>query len=263
MGDRARVWYPLIGPGIFTQDGEDWKHSRNMLRPLFLQKCRDNFIEVKGSVTELLEAIPEKKFIDFQQLFFRFTLDTTTYLLFGHSIRSLANENKKAEAFGKSFRISQEYLSHRGRLGPFYWLVNPKKFRDANATVHKWIDRKIEEALAVRSSKKKGATHWKEADYGFLGSLMAETQDLKVLRDALLNVLLAGRDTTACMLTWTMRLLLKHDNVMARLREEVESVLGVGEEARMPDRNDIKKMLYLTYVLKEGRSSNAVLLRSY
>jgi cytochrome P450 len=88
---------------------------------------------------------------------------------------------------------------------------------------------------------------------------MEETQEPKVLRDALLNVLLAGRDTTACMLTWTMRLLLKHENVMAKLREEIKMTVGVGDEARNPNRNDMKKMLYLSYVLKEGIPSSFIL----
>lgn len=252
MGDRPAVWYPLIGPGIFTQDGEDWKHSRELLRPLFLSKRVDNFLEVQESVDALVKCIPDGEFVDFQPLFFRFTLDTTTYLLFGRSIKSLADKNEEAEAFGEAFRLSQDYLAHRGRLGPLYWMMNSKKFRDANATVHRWIDGEIKVALAALKSRSTSGEKETKIDYGFLGSLMEETQEPKVLRDALLNVLLAGRDTTACMLTWTMRLLVKHENVMAKLREEIKATVGVGDEAKNPERNDMKKMLYLSYVLKEG-----------
>lgn len=253
MGDRPEVWAPLIGPGIFTQDGDDWKHSRDLLRPLFLSKRVDNFLEVQESVEALIKCIPEGTIVDFQPLFFRFTLDTTTYLLFGKSIRSLADENDEAEAFGEAFRVSQDYLAHRGRLGPLHWILNSKRFRDANSTVHKWIDIEIKEALAVYQSEGKDALSKKSTDYGFLGSLIEENQDPKVLRDALLNILLAGRDTTACLLTWTMRLLVKHGNVMAKLREEIKRTVGVGDDAKSPDRNDMKKMFYLSYVLKEGK----------
>ena len=251
MGDRPDVWRPLMGPGIFTQDGADWKHSRDMLRPLFQSKRFDNFVEVQESAEELIKCIPDGEIVDFQPLFFRFTLDTTTYLLFGRSIRSLADNNEEAEAFGESFRVSQLYLSHRGRLGPLHWLLNTKKFRESNATVHRWIDREIKAALA-KSSKEAAEKSTKPTDYGFLGSMMKETRDPQALRDALLNVLLAGRDTTACMLTWTMRLLISHEKVMAKLQEEIASIVGVGEDARHPDRTDMKKMLYLSYVLKEG-----------
>lgn len=51
------------------------------------------------------------------------------------------------------------------------------------------------------------------------------------------------------------RLLVKHQNVLSKLRKEIEAVVGVGPEARHPDRTDLKKMMYLTYVVKEGWSS--------
>ncbi|KAK0116170.1 hypothetical protein ONS95_013200 [Cadophora gregata] len=251
MGDRPAVWKPFIGPGIFTQDGDDWKHSRDLLRPLFMSKRVDNFLEVQESTETLIKCIPDGEIVNFQPLMFSFTLDTTTYLLFGRAIRSLVDENKEAKAFGEAFRISQEYLSHRGRLGALHWLLNPKGFRDSNTVVHKWIDREIREALQRYKSGSNDAEDRKPTDYGFLGSLVNETQDPKVLRDAMLNVLLAGRDTTGCLLTWTLRLLVMHEQVMSKLRDEVRSTVGVGINARRPDRNDIKKMQYLSYILKE------------
>ncbi|KAH7348667.1 n-alkane-inducible cytochrome P450 [Rhexocercosporidium sp. MPI-PUGE-AT-0058] len=251
MGDRPAVWKPFIGPGIFTQDGNDWKHSRDLLRPLFMSRRAENFLEIQESAEALVKCIPDGKIVDFQPLMFGFTLDTTMYLLFGRAIRSLGDGNKEAKAFGEAFRISQEYLSHRGRLGPLHWLLNPKRFRDSNAVVHKWIDKEIEEALNDYNSSRNSAESRMATNYGFLGNLLGDTQDPKVLRDALLNVLLAGRDTTGCLLTWTMRLLVKHERVMSKLKDEVRRIVGVGSEARTPDRNDIKKMQYLSYILKE------------
>jgi len=115
----------------------------------------------------------------------------------------LGEENAQAEAFAESFRIAQDFLAHRGRLGPFHWLLGGKSFQNANATVHRFIDGEIQEALAAHKSKQT-STSKTAIDYGFLGTLIQETQEPKVLRDQLLNVLLAGRDTTACCLTWTM-----------------------------------------------------------
>jgi cytochrome P450 len=205
LGDRRAVFYPLLGDGIFTQDGESWKHSRELLRPLFLSKRVDNFLEIQDHVEALVSCVPDGKVVDLQPLFFRFTLDMTTYLLFGRSIQSLGEQTAHAEAFAESFRIAQDYLAHRGRLGPFHWLLGGKSFRNANATVHRFIDGEIQEALAAYTSKQTSTSTLKaEIDYGFLGTLIQETQDPKVLRDQFLNVLLAGRDTTACCLTWTM-----------------------------------------------------------
>jgi len=62
-------------------------------------------------------------------------------------------------------------------------------------------------------------------------------------------VLLAGRDTTACCLSWTFRLLVRHDTVMDRLRREISSVMGNSE---YPTREQIKRMPYLACVIKES-----------
>lgn len=51
------------------------------------------------------------------------------------------------------------------------------------------------------------------------------------------------------------RVLAKHQNVLVKLCKEIEAVIGVGTEARHPDRTDLKKMMYLTYVETEGWSS--------
>jgi DNA-binding MarR family transcriptional regulator len=56
------------------------------------------------------------------------------------------------------------------------------------------------------------------------------------------------------------RLLARHQNVLEKLRKEIEAVVGVGPEARHPDRTDLKKMMYLTYVVKEGWSSHSRLM---
>lgn len=49
---------------------------------------------------------------------------------------------------------------------------------------------------------------------------------------------------------------MKNQNVLVKLREEIEGIVGVGPESRLPDRTDLKKMIYLTYVLKEGQTQN-------
>ena len=160
MGDRAQVWSRLIGPGIFAQDGADWKHSRSLLRPLFFSKRDNIFFEIQESVQALIKCFPEGKVVDLQPLFFRFTLDTATYLLFGRSIKSLTDESGEAEAFGDCFRVSQEYLADRGRLGPLHWMLNSQKFQDANATVHKWVDHEIKTPLAAYNAEEKEFGIW-------------------------------------------------------------------------------------------------------
>lgn len=52
---------PLLGNGIFTQDGEAWKHSRTILRPQFSRgKITDLGME-EGHVQDMMSALPVDK----------------------------------------------------------------------------------------------------------------------------------------------------------------------------------------------------------
>jgi cytochrome P450 len=251
-----------MGSGIFTQDGAVWKRSRGLLRPQFTSNRYQNFSEIRGCVENLIRSIPETGIVDLQPLFFRLTFDTTTFLLFGETMSSLKDSDVAGQEseFAEAFNVSQEYLSHRGRLGQFYWLTNTPTFRKSCRTSHRFVDQAVQRALdaaAAANATKPSATDGEglgdapRKRYVFIDALIEQTQDKKELRDQCLNVLLAGRDTTACCLTWTLRLLVRHPRVLDKLRAEIEAVAGLGEDAPQPTREQLKQMHYLDLILKE------------
>ena len=81
-----------MGSGIFTQDGEQWQHSRELLRPQFISNRMDNFEQVKSAVDALIDRVPEDGVVDLQPLFFCLTFETTLFLLFGKHLPSLKSE---------------------------------------------------------------------------------------------------------------------------------------------------------------------------
>lgn len=87
----------------------------------------------------------------------------------------------------------------------------------------------------------------------FTESLSQFTTDKKVLRDQLVNTLLAGRDTTAATLSWLFYELAFHPEAYSTLREEVLNT--VGAEGR-PTYEDLKNMKFLQYCLNEGSTSH-------
>jgi cytochrome P450 len=163
-----------------------------------------NFEQIKKCVDNLVACIPQDGIVDLQPLFFRLTFDTTTFLLFGQQMSSLTSEEmaSRESNFAAAFNLAQEYLSYRGRLGPFYWIWGGREFWKACAICHSFVDDAVKKALE-NSSRAKPKTTEKE-DYIFLDALVQETRDPKVLRDQCLNLLLAGRDTTAGCLSWTL-----------------------------------------------------------
>lgn len=72
--------------------------------------------------------------------------------------------------------------------------------------------------------------------------------DVSELRDQVLIFLLAGHETTATSLAFSLHLLARHPEQQDRAREEISRVLG----DRTPEAADLDRLPYLTQVLKEA-----------
>ncbi|KAL9046879.1 MAG: hypothetical protein Q9214_000405 [Letrouitia sp. 1 TL-2023] len=251
FGVRHGVFSPLLGEGIFTQEGPAWKHSRELLRKQFVRAQYQNLDHFREHVDNLLACLPDSGgIIDLQPLFFKLTLDTTTALLLGRSVQSLkanVSTDETNKAFARNWDIAQGGLAKRFRLAPWHFLYNTTEFRHACSSVHQFIDDYIQSRVSKKASDEASTS-----SSSFVDQLAEESKSLTSLRYQLLNILLAGRDTTACCLSWTLydsRLLVRHGAVMQRLREEVQSVMG---NDVYPSRDQIRKMPFLNSVIKES-----------
>ena len=99
----------------------------------------------------------------------------------------------------------------------------------------------IERALRLTPIELETKTR-SESGYNFLYALAGFTRDRKVLRDQLVAVLLAGRDTTASTLSFTFYELGRHPEVFEKLRAEIVETVGL---ERSPTYNDLKGMKFL------------------
>jgi cytochrome P450 len=198
------MFSPLLGSGIFTQEGPEWKHSRELLRPQFMQNRSENFEQLKTCVENLLDCITPVEIVDLQPLFFRLTFDTTTFLLFGKSSSSLQSQDGAGQEpeFANAFNMAQDYAFRRSSLGKYYWLMDGQAFRDACRTCHRIVDAAIQRVL--KDNTEHGTSGQGKSRYNFFNTLIQETSNPKLLRDQCLNLLLAGRDSTACLLSWTL-----------------------------------------------------------
>ena len=160
-----------------------------------IQEQIEKFVlTVKGSPDGIL---------DLQPLFFRLTLDTTMAVLFGKTLDSLKTKISGDEVFfARAFDQAQHELARRGRLGDLYWLLDGITFRRSCKVVHEFVDKIVGDAL--NETKSPTSSQEPSGRYVFLTALISKTRDQRVLRDQLINILLAGRDTTACLLSWTM-----------------------------------------------------------
>ena len=82
----------------------------------------------------------------------------------------------------------------------------------------------------------------------FLHALANTTRDRKVIRDQIVAVLLAGRDTTAGTLSFLFHELSQHPEIVYKLRQEILRTVG---SHRAPTYDDLKGMGYLQHCLSE------------
>lgn len=262
LGIRHEHFKPLLGDGIFTLDGNGWKNSRAMLRPQFAREQVAHVKSLEPHIKLLQRHIEKHKNeeFDIQELFFRFTIDTASEFLFGESVDTLADASIGVEPdvdfeakhqFAESFNISQTYLSTRAYSQVFYPFINNKEFRDNNAKVHEFTNFFVEKVLATDpkelDEKSKGG-------YVFLYELAKQTRDPTILRDQSLNILLAGRDTTAGLLSFTFLELSRNPEVWQKLRNTVLEEFGTGTEEDISKISfeTLKKCEYLKFVINEA-----------
>jgi cytochrome P450 len=82
----------------------------------------------------------------------------------------------------------------------------------------------------------------------FLVDMRGADIENKILRDDLMTMLIAGHETTAAVLTWSLFELTKNPEIMKKAREEIDRVVG----DRTPDYADIKELKYLRLVIAEA-----------
>ena len=155
-----------------------------------------------------------------------------------------AGTNDNFKIFAESFDIAQGGLAKRFRLAPWHFFYSPSHFKRACSTVHAFVDNYIQEREIKRQSDVD-----QRPQENFVDQLAQESSSTIALRDQLLNILLAGRDTTACCLSWTIRLLVRHPRVLEHLRQQIQSVMGTAQHVT---RQHIRDMPYLNHVIKES-----------
>jgi cytochrome P450 len=251
LGNREKSLGHLLGRGIFTTDGERWAHSRAMIRPNFNRNQVADLEAFEKHIQTLFASLPrDGSTVDLQDLFFKFTIDSSTEFLFGKSTSSLESTLKgqatSESDFAWAFNHSQEYVAKRGRLGFLRRFFQNQKGEDAIRICHEFVDQFVDEAVHYREKLDAGSAE-NDDKYVFLYELAKETKDKRRLRDELLNVLLAGRDTTASLLSNMWFMLAKHPEAFAKLQQEVQDTF----QGAVPTYEQLRNLKYLKWCMNE------------
>jgi cytochrome P450 len=234
-----RVWFEFLGDGIFMTDGTKWHNSRKLIRPQFIKDRLSNLKVFEEHVQILIPMLGgHGKMVDVSNLFFRFALDTATHFLFGRSVDSLVHEQA---SFARAFDDIQHIESVMTRAGDFSRMIPKRKLRQQLKVLDQFISPYIEDALRLPQEELDKVSK-SDDHYTLLHAIAAETRDPRAIRDQIVSVLLAGRDTTACTLSWLFYELSLQPKIVEKLRKEILHQVG---PTKTPTYSDLKAMRYL------------------
>ncbi|KAF7362516.1 Cytochrome P450 monooxygenase pc-3 [Mycena venus] len=260
----------LLGKGVFNADGDLWKFHRGISRPFF---TKDRISDFQGyarhsdrALSLLAQRLQEGFPVDFQDLASRYTLDWTTEFLFGADAESLSSTlpypgtsglkasqchsvSSPADLFARSFVDAQSQTSLRTRYGPAWPLLElgGDKVKRHMSVVYNFVVPIIQKAIDRNRDQDSKKAEWEQST--LLDYLVQQTDDMTILRDETLNMLIAGRDTTTCLLTSTIYALAENPSVLLRLRTEIIDALGT---TGIPTIQDLRALKYLHAVLNEA-----------
>ncbi|KAH7886740.1 cytochrome P450 monooxygenase CYP63 [Phlebopus sp. FC_14] len=256
----------FLGDGIFNRDDE----HRALARPFF---ARDRIADFQlfdrytnRALAILSETTAKNEACDVQDLYARFTIDAASEFLFGKNLDTLSGKLPKAGStalsergsvtddawgtFAKAFEAVQHIITVRARTGliwPVFELFDDKTAPYVD-TIRSWVDPLVRQTLEDKAAAKRAGVNGNLDDKTFLQHLADSTEDVGMIRDQLLNILLAARDTTACLLTYVTYFLALHPGVARKLREEVIEVCGNS----VPTYEHIKRLKYMKAVIDEA-----------
>ncbi|KAF7289255.1 hypothetical protein MIND_01387100 [Mycena indigotica] len=258
-GEEIRsIFSDLLGSGVFLSDGDLWKFHRSMTRPFFKRDRISDFALFDRyslvAIDKIKQRVRDGFAVDFQDLLGRFTMDASGEFLFGYDSRTLEaglpypynsatgkasnqaldKEHAAALAFAESIMRAQDLSTRRSLLGSAWPLIEfwTNKVEEEMKVIRAFLDPILQVAIGDKKNGEyfngDGLVKDREVQEGetLVQHLVNYTQDRTIIRDEILNIGLAGRDTTSSLLTFVIYMLAEHPDVLSKLRREILDIVG-------------------------------------
>ncbi|KAL4378336.1 hypothetical protein GQ457_02G037780 [Hibiscus cannabinus] len=270
-GSEYKQMFDILGDGIFNSDMDLWKNQRTVAQGFMRNHRFRNFLsttslyKVEEGLIPVMDHFAKRGLVvDLEDVFQRFTFDATCILVTGHDPRCLSLEFPEV-LFSKALDDVEEAI--------FYRYVRPQWF----IKLQRWLNmgqeekyRKawhvLDDVIAEYICQKR-----KDLNRGSLSEIVEDGVDLltsyiteekstglecddKFLRDTVLNMMLAGRDTTSSALTWFIWLVSCHPIVENKIIEELRSKIPAEEteKRQLFKAEEVKDLVYLHGALCEA-----------
>jgi cytochrome P450 len=237
----------LLGRGLILVEGGDrWRRQRKLTQPAFHPESLREFVRVfnrcsDGMIDRWTSAGRETPIEALGEMM-RVTLH-----IVGHTLLSVDlsdNASTVAWSLTEILRECERRMNSASTLTNYFPL--PRTFRARKAK--RALDNLVFGIIAER--RQSASTGMRDLLDSYLAVRDDETgRNLsdEEIRDEVLNIFIAGHETTASTLAWIWHLLPRHPEIELKLREEVDRVLG----GRRPELEDFPRLRYMEMVILE------------
>jgi cytochrome P450 len=199
--------------------------------------------------------------VELESELYAMALDVIGKAVFNYEFGALKQETPIIKAVYRVLRESE----HRSTFPLQYWQIpgamelvpRQKQFKEDMKMVNDELSVLINNAIASRNET--GLEEMERRDYSnvedasllrFLVDIRGDEATSTQLRDDLMTMLIAGHETTAAVLTWTLYLLAQHpeiaDDAVAEINACVENADGI------PTPEEVRKLEKVRMILAEG-----------
>lgn len=232
----------LLGNGLLTSEGDEWLKQRRLIQPAFhknqlallademitcthqmLEKWKPGIINVSAEMTAL-------------------TLDIVSRTLLNADVKSDAKNVGDA----LSYLLRSVNIRTRTPVLLPLWIPLPShlKIKSAIRTINATLDKVFEQRRNHPTSRHDLLSMLMETRYEDTGKGMSDKQ----LRDEVMTLFVAGHETTANALSWTLHLLASHPQIIEKCRKEIQEIIG-HEKINFKHLSHLK---YLNLVIEES-----------
>lgn len=232
----------LMGNGLLNNSGKDWQKHRRMISPAFSPKNLNSFIAKMQNISEQWTlSVTDAEEVDVSTAMLDITLDVILQTVFGGYVdidKTVVAENMEEYMY----QFFLDTGSWRTLFPKFITTPGRKKRKQAMYNMEDFVYKSIGDRRGL------------PADNDLLYTLISAKDDdgsslsSKDLRDEILTLILAGHETTALMLTFSLFELAKSPEIQSQAREEVLNKLPSTEF----NRDDLSKCTLINAILDEA-----------
>jgi cytochrome P450 len=242
MSLRSNFFKRLVGNGLLTSQGEEWRRQRRLSQPAFHRERVATYANVMVDYSQRLTSKWQAgETRDIHRDMMRLTLEIVVRCLFSADVSSDVDE------VGATLKELVKPFASQATLK---WILNNRLPTPAHFRFHalaKKIDKVVYRIISERRASGK--------DEGDLLSMLLAARDEdgsqmsdRQLRDEVMTLFLAGHETTALTLAWSWYLLGAHPEAERKFHAELDEVLG----DREPTAADLSRLRYTEQVAKES-----------